>query len=162
MLLIEHHLEFVLDLCDRLVLLESGVVAGTAGRRGRRRSSPELERYLGTYLVDFTADQAATRDDLHRPDDASSPTSAWRSTWPTTARCRSPSTPATTLQRRRATWPLGVLATAADCAGGMLGLAHHRPALDGDHEPVGTGWRRSRRPGSTGAPPSATGVAPAW
>jgi ABC-type branched-subunit amino acid transport system ATPase component len=58
-LLVEHHLRFVLDLCDRLVLLDGGVVAGDGRPSDPSTFGPALEQYLGTYLVDFNADQAA-------------------------------------------------------------------------------------------------------
>jgi branched-chain amino acid transport system permease protein len=50
-LLIEHDTRFVLDVCDELVLLKEGRVAGR-GRGGERRElEPELQEYVAAYTV---------------------------------------------------------------------------------------------------------------
>lgn len=61
-LLIEHHLRFVLEVSDRVVLLEEGTVAGEGRPDQPGEFGPALTRYFGTYLVDFDRETALAID----------------------------------------------------------------------------------------------------
>jgi branched-chain amino acid transport system permease protein len=50
-LLVEHNTRFVLDVCDRIVLLRDGVVVGRGTGAGGREMEPALHEYVAAYAV---------------------------------------------------------------------------------------------------------------
>jgi branched-chain amino acid transport system ATP-binding protein len=68
-MLVEHHMDFVMDLCDHLVVLDFGQVIAR-GTPNAVRDDPVVQRaYLGE-SVDTTADVASTAAAMGRADDA--------------------------------------------------------------------------------------------
>jgi len=62
LLLVEHHLELVMELCDRVVVLNKGQVIATGSAREVQRDPVVIEAYIGTKKKsDLTRNQDTDR-----------------------------------------------------------------------------------------------------